>query len=192
MLRGDSVRALYDVQTDYLERWVENFTNTVSGLMIDRCIALYFNITRYEPLKVSSYSPLLEKLANKKAIINVENEDNRCLERTLKSALYPASKNAQWAYNYKNYNLNMNGITFPTPLSQIPKVEKQNNIVINVYGYEKGDIVPYYVSRISRMYSPRINLLYLIPPYKFKYVNDVEDYEIDDAVRETEAVGRGD
>ena len=98
----------------------------------------------------------------------------------MKSALYPASENAQCAYNYKNYKLNMNGITFPTPLSQIPKVEKQNNIVINVYGYEKGDIVPYYVSRISRSYAPRIKLLYLTPPYKSKHVNDVEDFEIDD------------
>ena len=50
VLRGDSVRALYDIQTAYLERWVENFTNTASGLMIERCVALYLNITRYDPL----------------------------------------------------------------------------------------------------------------------------------------------
>ena len=28
----------------------------------------------------------------------------------------------------------MDGIDFPTPISQISKVEKQNNLAINVYG----------------------------------------------------------
>jgi hypothetical protein len=31
-------------------------------------------------------------------------------------------------------DLNMDGIEFPTQISQILKVEKQNNLAINVYG----------------------------------------------------------
>ena len=46
----------------------------------------------------------------------------------------------------------MHGVDFPTPISQIPKVEKQNNLAINVYGYtvskklEKLTVFPYYIS----------------------------------------------
>ena len=56
--------------------------------------------------------------------------------------------------SYKKYRgmLNFKGIDFPTPRSQIPKVEKQNNIAINVYGYSmspkmtKINLFPYYIS----------------------------------------------
>ena len=35
--------------------------------------------------------------------------------------------------------LNFAGINFPTPVSQIDKLEKQNpNLAINVFGWEKG------------------------------------------------------
>ena len=43
--------------------------------MIDKCNILRFNIAKYEPLKGSSYIPLFEVLAHKKAIINVKNQD---------------------------------------------------------------------------------------------------------------------
>lgn len=120
----------------YLERWVENFTNTASGLMIERCFALYLNITKYDPIKGSSYILLPKELANKKAIVNVQNDDNRCLAWALQSALHPVEIHAERTNNYKDYKLNMDGIDFPTPLSQIRKDENKNNLAINVYGHE--------------------------------------------------------
>ena len=66
----------------------------------------------------------------------MQNDDDSCLEWALKSALYPAKYNVSNKYSYtKCPKLNMDGIDFPTPISQIPKVEKQNNLAINVYGY---------------------------------------------------------
>ncbi len=44
-------------------------------------------------------------------------------------------------------------------ISQLHKVEKQNSIAINVYGYEKS-IVPYYISEQPKEIN-RINLLLL-------------------------------
>ena len=136
VLDSSNVDGFYDKQTAYLQTWIEKFTNTASGLKIDHCIKLYLNISKYEPLKGSSYIPLPEALANKKAIINVQNDDDRCLKWTVKSALYPAKNNVSNKYSYtKCSNLNIGGIGFPTRISQIPKVEKQNNLAINVYGY---------------------------------------------------------
>ena len=56
----------------------------------------------------------------------------------LLSALHPAKKNGDRVTQYTEYSnkLDLIGIDFPTPLSQIFKVEKQNNLAINVFGYE--------------------------------------------------------
>ena len=113
------------------------------------------NIAKYEPLKGSSYIPLPEALANKKAIINLPNEDNRCLEWALLSVLYYNENNPSKLPSYRKHlgKLNFDGIEFPTPISQIPKLEKQNpDLAINVYGYtispkmKKINIFPYYIS----------------------------------------------
>ena len=47
---GDNVGKFYDMQTAYLYAWIEKFTNTASGLEISRCLKLYLNIAKYEPL----------------------------------------------------------------------------------------------------------------------------------------------
>ena len=123
------------------------------------------NIAKYEPLKGGSYIPLPEALANKKAIVKVQNDDDRCSEWALKSALYPAKNNVSNKYSYtKCPDLNMDGIDFPTPISQIPKTEKQNKLAINVYGatvspkLKKVNIFPYYISAQPNTMK-RINLL---------------------------------
>ena len=180
VLNENNLDEHYNKQTAYIQTWIEKFTNTASGLEIDHCVKLYLNIAKYEPLKGSSYIPLPEVIANKQAIINIKNDDNKCLEWALKSALYPAKNHLNNLYSYtKCPNLNMEGIDFPTPISQISKVEKQNNIAINVYGYtitkktEKLTIFPYHISNQPND-KERINLLLI--------TEDVEvEEEIDDS-----------
>ena len=96
-----------------------------------------------------------EALANKKAKINLPNEDNRCLEWALLSILYYNENNPSKLSSYRKHlgKLNFDGIEFPTPISQILKLEKQNpDLAINVYGYtispkmKKRNIFPYYIS----------------------------------------------
>ena len=93
----------------------------------------------------------------------------------INSALYPASDHVDRLSKYPNPDyLKVNDIDFPTPISQIPKVEKQNNLAINVYGYtmtkktEKITIFPYHLSEQPNEMA-RINLLLIS-----------EDVEVDD------------
>lgn len=53
----------------------------------------------------------------------------------------------------------MNGISFPTPLSQIKKFEEQNKISINVFGFEK-ELFPLYISQLDQA-AKNVDLLYL-------------------------------
>ena len=58
-------------------------------------------------------------------------------------------------------------IDAPTPISQIAKVEKQNNLAIKVFGWEKGVIIYHLSKQPANM--PRINLLLTEKAGKFHY-----------------------
>ena len=84
-----------------------------------------FNIAQYQPLKGSSYIDLPKFLKDKKAIINVKNQDDEFLKWALLSALHPVEHGSHpdRLSKYKPYEneLFFAGVEFPTPLSQIQK-----------------------------------------------------------------------
>ena len=72
---------LFDNMTDKIFESIQNFNNRGSGWQFDRVEHLDININPYNPLSASSYIPLPGKLAEKNAIINVQNEnDNECFK----------------------------------------------------------------------------------------------------------------
>jgi len=106
--------------------------------------------------------PLPKKLQNKKAIINVQNRDNKCLRWALRAPLFPPTdrNNVSRPSRYPTEDgLNFTGIDFPTPASQINKLEKQNpHLARSVFGWEKERVI---VHRLSEKEGslPRINLM---------------------------------
>lgn len=72
-------------KTDEFHNYSSARIPTGFGLEIDHCNTLYLNIAKYEPLKGSSYIPLSlpKAMEKRKAIINVKNDDDKCLEWTL-------------------------------------------------------------------------------------------------------------
>ena len=65
-------------------------------------------------------------------------------------------------------NLNYDGIEFPVQEKFFSKIEVQNNISINVFGYENKLVFPIYVS--NKEYRDSIDLLLLIRDNKSHYV----------------------
>ena len=133
-----------------IQKRIEKWTREGSGWVVTRVLCLYVNIAKYQPLTGSSYMELPKYLKKKEAIINVRNQDNECLKWALLSARHPVKKNAQRVTKYKDHEneLDFTGIEFPTPLNQIPNVEHQNNLSINVFGYsESAGIHPLYLTK---------------------------------------------
>jgi len=101
---------------------------------------LNINTVQYEPLKGSSYISLPKYLADKKAIINMKNEDNQCFKWCLARALNPVVEHSERVtkeLRKQAEDLNWNDITFPVPLDEINKFERNNtDLSINVFGYE--------------------------------------------------------
>ena len=130
--------------------------------MMDKILEAFINVARYQPMRGGSYMPLPKKLQNKKAIINVQNRDNQCLRWAIRAALFPAPRGAK-VTRTSSYptedGLDFTGIDFPTPVSQIDRLEKHNeNLAINVFGWKTGRVV---VHRISEKGGeiPRINVI---------------------------------
>ena len=153
------ISVLYDQMTDKIFELIQNFNNRGSGWQFDRVEHLDININPYNPLSASSYIELPGNLAEKKAIINVKNEnDNECFKWAVTSAVFPAKEHGERLSKQMRKDSEKfvwTGIEFPVSLKQIDKFEKQNNYAINVFGYEK--VV--YPLRISKKKDQVINLL---------------------------------
>ena len=65
-----------------------------TGWKFTRVSFLDVHIAKYKPLKGSSYIPLPDALALKKAVVNVKNTDQRCFMWAVLPALFSVGKNA--------------------------------------------------------------------------------------------------
>ena len=144
---------------EFLERTkgeIENWSEKGSGWEVERIMVAYVNVAHYQPLRGGTYLQVPAKLANKKAIVNVQNRDNECLKWALRAALFPPKdgKHAERPSKYSvNDGINYGGIDFPTPVKQIDKLEAQNKkLAINVFGREN------WISE-KEANVPRINLM---------------------------------
>ena len=151
---------LYDQMTNKIFELIQNFQNRGSGWQFDRVEHLDININPYNPLSASSYIKLPDKLASKKAIINVKNEkDHECFKWAVTSAVFPAERDGERLSKQMREDsekFDWTGIEFPVSLKQIDRFEKQNPYSINVFGYEDHEVYPL---RISKRVNQVINLL---------------------------------
>lgn len=106
------------------------------GWTLVQILYVEVNINKFSPLKGSSYIKLPKCLEMKRSIINVKNDDHYCFAWAIVSALFPARKPEVALYPHFNTVLNLNGLSFPMKLKDIPKFEEINDISINVYGVE--------------------------------------------------------
>ena len=109
-----------------------------SGWVLHRVLTVAVDIGRLVPLKQGSWFDLPHSLMLKKAVVNVRNTDQQCFKWSVLSALFPAVKHADRVSKYAAHEseLDWSGLSFPTPLDDIPKFERRNNVSINVYGWE--------------------------------------------------------
>ena len=90
----------------------------------------------------------------------MKNEDNKCFMWCHVRHLRPQERNPQRVKkDNKKFakELNYEGINFPVTQKQYNKVEKQNDIRVNVFGYEGGEPYPIYV--LKEKYEDHMELL---------------------------------
>ena len=128
-----------------LER-IATYLVTESEVRFYKVIELELHTVSYKPLRGKTWIPLPKELADEKAIINVQNEDNKCFLWCVLRALNPKEHNPQRLdkkLKGKENTLNMEGIYYPVSLKDLNKFEKQNpTISITVLGYEGKSVYP--------------------------------------------------
>ena len=120
-----------------------------SGWTIQSIENHYINIVNYNPLKGSSYIKLPQELKNR-GLINLQNKDNECFRWCHIRHLNPQEKDPQRIKKTdKTFisQLDYSSIEFPVTVKQINKIEKQNNICINLFGYEEKQKFPIFISK---------------------------------------------
>ena len=92
-------------------------------------------MAKYVPLTGSQYIELPPKVKNSKAVINIQNDGDKCFLWSVLAHLYEANYSKHRVYHYKPHEseLNMNGIAYPVTVKDVPKFEKQNGISVNVF-----------------------------------------------------------
>ena len=117
-----------------------------SGWRLHSIIKFELHTVRYNPLRGETWVQLPKELANKKAIINPKNKDNKCFLWCVLRALNPkdgSPERIDKKLKEKENTLNMDGIEYPVSLKDIDKFENQNPTVsITVFGYERKIVYP--------------------------------------------------
>ena len=143
-----------------------------SGWTIQSIDNHYLNIVQYQPMKGSSYIKLPQELRHhQKGLINIKNDDNECFRWCHIRHLNPQNKNPQRIKKTdKEYinKLDYSGIEFSVTTKQYNKIEKQNEININVFGYENKQPYPIFVSK--EKYENHMELLLITEDENKHYV----------------------
>ena len=78
LLQGNEIKGALDEDISHVLELLEKWTHRGSGWTVDRVQTLWLDITRYQPLRGSSYIPLSAAFMSKKAVVNVKNKDDHC------------------------------------------------------------------------------------------------------------------
>ena len=135
-----------------------------SGWSFKEVINLVLHTTRWDPVNAGSYMELPPELKNKKAIINMKNQDEKCFLWSVLRALNPKNKDNERVdsdIKSKEDTLNMQGIQYPVSFRGIDRFESQNpEISITVSGYNKDERV--YALKVSKYTGCKHDIVLLL------------------------------
>ena len=160
---AEAMRVVYTAAEDFLAEG--------SGWSFEEVLSIVVHTVAYQPLMGNSYVKTPEFIAKKKAVINIKNEDDKCIVWSILAQLHPAASNVCLVNQYRRYEqeLDMRGVAFPTPIRDVQKIENNNDTLsINVFGYDGEDgIVPLY--RTKQVKNQHVNLLLIKDEQKSHY-----------------------
>ncbi|XP_074025815.1 uncharacterized protein [Leptinotarsa decemlineata] len=161
---------------------LEEFQEKDSGWSLYEILQLKVNLNNYTPINVgiSTYIEVPKFIQNKKAVLNIQNNDPYCFLWSIVAALHPCATNVCKKSSYPHFSniLKYEGIEFPLKIKDITKFEKMNNMSINVFGIEKKEIVPIRLSNLE--FLTTINLLILQTEHDFDDVDSCDEEELMD------------
>ena len=161
-LENTDSKELFSKMKETVLESLAKFQRRGSNWRFHSVLSLNLHTIKYEPLGGSSYITLPKFLAAKKAIINLKNEDDECLNWAITRALNPVENHPERIdreFRETSKVLNWKGQKFLVKLSDINKFENHNSsISVNVFVYEKL-VYPLRISKHNYKRESTVNLL---------------------------------
>ena len=172
LINENEINEVLQTSRQELMKAIGQWISEGSGWTILSVDGHYINLTKYEPLKGTSYIELPTELRNSaKGLINLKNEDNECFRwchiRYLNNQMKDPQRIKKSDKEYIE-KLDYSGIEFPITIKQINKIEKKNSIRIYVFGYEEKQPYPIYIS--DEKYEDHMELLLITKDENKHYV----------------------
>ena len=155
ILESTNTHEIYQEMSDEIEEEIQKVQEAEgSGWVFVEIENLTLHTSIWNPINAGSYIDLPKELKNRKAIINMQNEDDKCFMWSVLRALNPKDKNSERVdkdLKSKQDTLNMEGINYPVDFRGIDRFEKQNpEISISLLGYNKDEkIYPLKLSKYT-------------------------------------------
>ena len=146
---------------------LESLTKRSSNLELEGIEALEIKFNLLPNLSGRGYFQLPDKLNRKKAVINV-NTNKDCFKYALLSILhysdvennfFRASKYEQWLEELEFGEVDPSDVHIK---SDVPKIEKLNNLKINIHVWEKGELQGCVYNNLKVLSDKTINLLLVV------------------------------
>ena len=157
--RGSEMDQIVDGMTANMKFQIENPAPLNSRFVFDEFLYLDVNFHQLNLTRGSSYLPLPDWLASKKATVNPHNDDEECFKWSVITAENAGMKDPQRVSNLRKFmdNYDRSGLEFPVSIKDIGKFDTRNNISVNILAVEGRDI---YIHRKGwRLMGQEINLL---------------------------------
>ena len=160
-LDGTDEKELYNTMVERIIEKMATFQSMGSGWKFRGVIKLELHTMSYNPLR--TYIKLPKELGNKKAIINIQDKDNKCFLWSVLRALNLKDNHPERVDKEligKENTLNMEGIEYPVSLKDLGKFEKQNpTISITLLGYKRKSV---YLLRNSDNEDRKHNIILML------------------------------
>jgi hypothetical protein len=126
-----------DIELQIQERYLQK-----SGLRVKGVEKININYDKFNPTRGGSYIQTPEWIANKKACINIRNEDSECLKYSIQCDIHGIheKKNPQEMRHYKGLQDDIiiwDGVKFPAGNKDIDCLELINKGILSVNVYEE-------------------------------------------------------
>ena len=138
---------------------MENYNKRGSNWIFKKVIRLDVNFVLWKPLGGSAWIPLPAKLAHKKAVINMKNQDEFCFKWCISRAANMVESHPERItpkLREQAEKFDWTDCKFPMTLDKIKFFEKRNNISVNVYEWNASPL------RITKEEKPfHVDLVFL-------------------------------
>jgi len=101
-------------------------------------VKLEVSTVQYLPLGGSTYIPTPITFGCSNSVLNIMNNDEKCFLWSILASLHPSEDIPELMSHYRQFEneLDMTDIEYPVSIPKVSNFEKQNNISVNVFGYE--------------------------------------------------------